>query len=68
MIRDYVGNKIKVGDEIIYSVNKVNFRTGKIVKITNKLLFIEEPPTESGYVRTTKRPFESVIKLVRDHG
>lgn len=60
-MKDYLGQELKVGDVVIYYCNSYrNFKTNRIVKITNCYVFIDE-----GY--TWRKPFKQEGSQVMKH-
>jgi hypothetical protein len=63
---DYLGNELSVGDKVVYSqLGYRNFKTGKIVKITNCFCMIENLQYQSGFRdrKTIKQEPQQLIKI-----
>ncbi len=60
---DYLGNEINVGDKVVFcQLNYRNFFTGRISKITDKMVVIDHERTNTGSTQTKQYPSQ-VIKI-----
>ena len=63
MAKDFLGEEINVGDEVVFvQMQYRNFYQGKIVKITDKMLFIDHEKDNLGKSQT-KQKHNQVIKI-----
>jgi hypothetical protein len=62
MAKDFLGNEVKVGDIVVYSVTVSMLTKGEVVKITPKMFIISAP---RGYdpSNTVRKDHDAVIKI-----
>ena len=67
MAEDFVGNKLSVGDEVIYmQLGYRNLVKGVIVKLTDKMCFIKQGKRNIGSEKEIKQFHDQVIKVIKD--
>jgi hypothetical protein len=63
MAKDFLGNEIKVGDEVVFvQKNYRNLLNGKIIKITDKMCVIGHDRTNVGGTET-RQFHDQVVKV-----
>lgn len=64
MAKDYLGNEIRVGDEVVYiQLNYRDFKKGIITKITEKMCFIKQGKLNIGSHTECRQYHNQVIKI-----
>ncbi len=63
MAKDFLNKEIEVGNKVVFTeLSYRKFQIGEIVRITNKMLFIEIEQ-KGGYKKRVKQSHNQVIKI-----